>query len=54
VPKAFAAVTVKVATPSAVDVPLMTPVEVFNVNPVGNEPAVTVQVIGVLPEAARV
>ena len=53
-PKALVAVTVKVATPGVVGVPLMTPVEAFNVSPAVSEPPVTAQVIGVLPEAVSV
>lgn len=53
-PNALVAETVKVKAPSAVGVPLMTPVEALNVSPAGNAPPVTAQVTGVLPEAARV
>ena len=53
-PKALVAVTVKVATPAAVGVPLTRPVEAFNVSPAGKAPPVTAHVMGVLPEAARV
>lgn len=51
VPNAFVAVIVKVATPCAAGVPVMTPVDVFRVSPAGNVPVVTAHVIGVLPEA---
>ena len=54
VPKALVAVTVNAATPIAVGVPPMSPVDVFNVSPEGREPLVTAQVIGVLPVAPRV
>jgi hypothetical protein len=53
-PNALVAVTLKAATPTAVGVPLMTPVEVFNANPAGKAPLVTPQVRGALPEAVRV
>ena len=53
-PKALVAVTVKVATPGVVGVPLMTPVEAFKVSPAGSVPLVTAHVIGALPEALRV
>ena len=53
-PNALVAVTVKMATPNAVGVPLITPEEVFKVSPAGNAPPETAHVIGVLPEAARV
>ena len=53
-PHALVAVTVKAAAPNAVGVPPMTPLEAFKVSPAGNEPPVTAQVIGVLPEALSV
>ena len=51
----LASVTLKVrAVPvtAAVGVPVMTPVEVFNVNPAGNAPLVSDQVYGVVPPEA--
>jgi hypothetical protein len=53
-PNAFVALTVKLAVPIAVGVPLMTPVDPFSERPAGRDPFVTAHVIGVLPEAARV
>jgi len=52
-PNALAAQTVKATAPCAVGVPLMRPVEAFNVRPAGGAPVVTDHVIGVLPEAVR-
>jgi len=52
-PNALVALTVKVATPSSVDVPLMAPVNVFKIRPAGSAPAVAAQVVGPLPEAVR-
>ena len=54
VPKALVALTVKVAVPNTVGVPLMTPVEAFKVSPAGSAPPVRAHVIGVLPEALSV
>jgi hypothetical protein len=53
-PKALVAVMVTVATLIAVGVPAMTPVDGFRVRPAGSAPLITVHVMGVLPEAARV
>jgi hypothetical protein len=53
-PKALVALTVNVDTPNPVNVPLIPPVDAFNVSPAGSEPLVTAHVIGVLPEAAKV
>ena len=54
VPKALVAVTVNVAAPNVVGVPVMTPVVGFKLSPAGSEPAVIAQVIGALPDAPRV
>jgi hypothetical protein len=54
VPTALVAATANVATPIAVGVPLTTPVEAFKIRPAGSEPLVTDQVMGVVPEAAKV
>jgi hypothetical protein len=47
-------VTVNVAAPNVVGVPVMTPVVGFKLSPAGSEPAVIAQVIGALPDAPRV
>jgi hypothetical protein len=53
-PAAFVAVMVNVAGPATVGIPDMTPVAVSRVNPAGSAPAVTLNVIGPVPEAATV
>ena len=45
-------VTVKVDVPDVVGTPLICPVAVFKVSPVGKAPAVTLQVYGVVPPLA--
>ena len=49
----FDAVMVPVKEPVALGIPEITPPEA-NVRPVGRAPAVTVKVIGVVPDAVRV
>ena len=51
VPPAFDAISVGVNTPSAVGVPLMTPVETAKESPAGKMPFVTLQVTGAVPVA---
>jgi hypothetical protein len=53
VPKALVARTVRVLVPVAVGVPLMSPVALFNANPVGKAPRASAQEMGVVPEAVR-
>lgn len=50
-PFVFWALTVKLNDPLTVGVPLMTPVVLFNVSPVGSAPAVTVSVGDGVPVA---
>ena len=50
-PAVFVALTVKVNGPSTVGTPVIAPVDAFRLKPVGSEPVVTVQVIGVVPVA---
>lgn len=53
-PIALVAWKAKVASPGTVGVPLIFPVELFKVRPVGREPDVIDQVMGVSPDAASV
>ena len=53
-PNVLDAVTVKVTAPSVVGGPVITPVDGFKFIPLGRAPLVTDQVIGAVPEAARV
>jgi hypothetical protein len=53
-PATLDAVTVKVNDPVADGVPDKTPVEVFNDNPVGNDPALTLNVEAGDPDAVKV
>ena len=53
-PAEFVAVAVNVETPTAVGVPLIAPVEETKLRPAGNDPLVTLHVIGVVPVAANV
>jgi hypothetical protein len=53
-PAAFFAATVKIETPSAIGIPLITPVEDPKLSPVGRVPVVTLHVTGVVPITARV
>lgn len=48
-PNALVAVTVKLAAPAVVGVPLMTPVEVLRVRPAGSEPLPMAKVNGPVP-----
>ena len=50
----LAACTVKLNVPAAVGVPFRMPVVLLSVRPDGSVPVVTVQVIGVVPEAVKV
>ena len=43
---------VRLAVPTVVDVPLMTPVELFSDSPAGKAPLVTFQVYGAVPPTA--
>ena len=54
VPTEFPACTVKLAVVVADGLPLMIPKSVSNVNPVGREPEIALQVIGVVPVADSV
>jgi hypothetical protein len=53
-PDEFVALTVNVYTPDAVGVPDNTPLDVFSVNPVGNDPDATANVGVGNPDAAKV
>ena len=53
-PKALVAFSVKVAAPAVVGVPPITPTVVFIDIPLGSAPLVIAQVIGPLPDTARV
>jgi hypothetical protein len=53
-PRALVARTAKLAPAMAAGVPLITPVDLFNVSPAESEPLVRLHVIGALPVAARV
>jgi hypothetical protein len=46
--------SVKLAVPTDAGVPLITPLDAFKVSPLGSDPAVTDQVIGLLPLALSV
>ena len=50
-PPEFVALTVKSDAPTTVGVPVIAPVDAFRLRPVGSEPVVTDQVIGVVPVA---
>lgn len=52
-PNALVARTVRVTIATAMGVPLMTPVALFNANPGGIAPLASAQEMGVLPEALR-
>ena len=51
-PTEFVALTVKLNVPAVVGVPIIAPVDAFKLKPVGNEPLLIDQVIGVVPVAA--
>jgi len=51
-PAEFVALIVKSGAPTAVGVPVIAPVDAFKLKPVGSEPFVIDQVIGVVPVAA--
>ena len=53
-PAIFSAITVKLNVPAVVGVPEITPAAPFKPNPEGRLPLAKVQVIGVVPVAARV
>ena len=53
-PALLVALTVKVEVPAAVGVPLISPVSLFRLRPVGQSPFSTLHVIGVVPSALRV
>ena len=50
---ASASLTVKLAVPTAVGVPLMTPLVLLSVRPAGSAPCVIDQVYGVMPPVAE-
>ena len=50
----LAACTVKLNEPAVVGVPLITPVVLLSVRPVGSVPLAMLQVIGVVPVAVKV
>ena len=53
-PALFSALTVNLAVPSAVGVPLISPVVSFSVKPSGRALPLTLHVMGVVPSAVRV
>jgi hypothetical protein len=53
-PALFAALTVKLAVPSAAGAPDITPVDPFRLNPAGRVPPAIDHVIGAVPLAVRV
>ena len=53
-PALLVALTVKLNVPVAVGVPVIAPVAVFKLNPVGSLPLLIAQVIGAVPVALRV
>jgi hypothetical protein len=53
-PNALVALTVNLATANTAGVPLMMPVELSSVSPVGSVPLVSAHEIGLVPEAVRV
>ena len=53
-PALLVALTVKVEVPAAVGVPLISPVSLFRLRPVGQSPFSTLHVMGAVPSAARV
>ena len=53
-PALLVALTVNLAVPSAVGVPLISPVSLFRLRSVGRSPFSTLHVIGVVPSAVRI
>ena len=53
-PAAFVALTIKVNAPITAGVPVIAPVDVFKLKPVGRLPLAIAQVIGVVPVALSV
>ena len=53
-PALFSALTVNLAVPSAVGVPLISPVVSFSVRPSGRAPPLMLHLMGVVPVAVRV
>ena len=53
-PALLAALTVKLAVPAAVGVPLILPVSLFRLRPAGRSPFSMLHVIGLVPVAVRV
>lgn len=52
-PALFSALTVKLAVPAAVGVPLISPVVSFSVRPSGRAPPLMLHVMGSVPSAVR-
>ena len=50
----FSALTVKLAVPAAVGVPLILPVPLFRLRPSGRAPLLMLHVMGVVPVAVRI
>ena len=53
-PALLDALAVKLNVPAVVGVPVIAPLDVFRFKPVGSEPLLIAQVIGVVPVAVRV
>ena len=53
-PTRFSALTVNLAVPSAVGVPLISPVSLFRLRPAGRPPFSMLHMMGVVPLAVRV